>query len=70
MGCYEDPAGWVRRVAVNRLLNVRRDGHRREAVLAGIRPVDETALDVSVLDLRRELALLPCSCAPSCACTT
>ncbi len=59
VGRYDDPAGWVRRVALNRLLNGRRDGHRRIAILAGIRPVDDAVLDESVLDLRRELVALP-----------
>jgi RNA polymerase sigma-70 factor (ECF subfamily) len=29
VGAYDDPAGWVRRVAVNRLLNGRRNRGRR-----------------------------------------
>jgi RNA polymerase sigma-70 factor (ECF subfamily) len=56
---YDDPAGWVRRVAVNRLLNGRRDRRRRAAIVAAIRPVDETTLDETVLDLRREVLALP-----------
>ncbi len=59
VGRYDDPAGWVRRVAVNRLLNGRRDQRRHVAILAGIRTVDEAALDESLLDLRRELQALP-----------
>lgn len=30
----DDPAGWIRRVAVNRLLNVRRNRRRQEAAVA------------------------------------
>jgi RNA polymerase sigma-70 factor (ECF subfamily) len=56
---YDDPVGWVRRVAVNRLLNGRRDRSRRDAAMAGVRPVDAAMLDDSVLDLRRELVGLP-----------
>jgi RNA polymerase sigma-70 factor (ECF subfamily) len=59
VGGYDDPAGWVRRVAVNRLLNGQRDRRRRAAIVAGIRPVDEATLDESLLDLRREVVALP-----------
>ena len=44
---------------MNRLLNGRRDRRRHVAILAGIRAVDEAALDESLLDLRRELQALP-----------
>jgi RNA polymerase sigma-70 factor, ECF subfamily len=59
VGRYDDPAGWVRRVALNRLLNGRRDHRRRVKILAGIRAVDDAALDESLLDLRREVQHLP-----------
>ena len=55
----DDPAGWIRRVAVNRLLNGRRNVRRRAAIVAAIRPVDDNALDDSLLDLRRAVAALP-----------
>jgi RNA polymerase sigma-70 factor (ECF subfamily) len=56
---YGDPAGWLRRVAVNRLLNGQRDRRRRSAILATIRSVEVASLDESVLDLRRAVAALP-----------
>ena len=59
VGGYDDPAGWVRRVAVNRLLNGRRDRRRRREILATIRPVADTDLAAELLDLRRAVAGLP-----------
>lgn len=38
VGALESPAGWVRRVAVNRLLNGRRNRVRRREILATVRP--------------------------------
>lgn len=35
---YDDPVGWIRRVAVNRVLNQRRSGRRQEAALARLVP--------------------------------
>jgi RNA polymerase sigma-70 factor, ECF subfamily len=35
---YDDPAAWLRRVAVNRILNQRRSGRRREAALNRLAP--------------------------------
>lgn len=55
----DDPAGWVRRVAVNRLLNGRRDRTRRREILATIRPVPDADLTADLLDLRRAVAALP-----------
>jgi RNA polymerase sigma-70 factor, ECF subfamily len=55
----EDPSGWVRRVALNRLLNGRRNDRRREEILATIRPVSDEALIETQLDLRRAVAELP-----------
>jgi RNA polymerase sigma factor (sigma-70 family) len=55
---YEDPVGWIRRVAINRLLNERRDRRRREQILATIRPVADADLTDDLLDLRRSLARL------------
>ena len=58
---YDDPTGWIRRVAVNRVLNQRR-GHRRRADalarLAALRPSaqDLPAPSPAVLDA---LAALP-----------
>ena len=59
VGRYDDPAGWIRRVAVNRLLNGRRNVRRRAAIVTAIRPVEDAALDESLLDLRRAIAALP-----------
>ncbi len=56
---YGDPAGWVRRVAVNRLLNGRRNGARRREILATVRPVADDDLTVDLLDLRRAVMALP-----------
>ncbi|HRW39750.1 MAG: sigma-70 family RNA polymerase sigma factor [Acidimicrobiales bacterium] len=55
----EDPAGWVRRVAVNRLLNGRRNRRRRSELLAALRPVAEVDLDPLDLDLLAAVAALP-----------
>ena len=56
---YDDPAGWVRRVALNRLLNRRRDRRRRDEILATIKPVADADLTADLLDLRRAVASLP-----------
>ena len=55
----DDPAGWVRRVAVNRLLNARRDRRRRAEILELVRPAPMDDLTDDLLDLRRSLGLLP-----------
>lgn len=55
----EDPAGWVRRVALNRLRNGRRDTRRRHEILATIRPVDPADLTTDLLDLKQALDELP-----------
>lgn len=59
VGGYDDPAGWVRRVAVNRLLNGRRNRRRRRDIIATIRPVAPAELTDDLLDLRRALDDLP-----------
>ena len=56
---YEDPAGWVRRVAVNRLLNGRRNHRRRAEILATVVPVAPDDLTDDLLDLRRAVDALP-----------
>ena len=56
---YDDPAAWVRRVALNRLLNGDRDRRRRDEILATIRPVPDDDLTTELLDLRRAVAALP-----------
>jgi RNA polymerase sigma-70 factor (ECF subfamily) len=55
----DNPAGWVRRVALNRLLNARRDVARRSEILAGMRPVDPRDLTADLIDLRRAVDELP-----------
>lgn len=59
VGSYDDPAGWVRRVAVNRLLNGRRNRRRRDEILATITPVADADLTAELVDLRRAVARLP-----------
>ena len=59
IGRYDDPAAWVRRVAVNRLLNDRRNRRRRAEILATIRFVEDDDLSAELLDLRRAVAALP-----------
>ena len=56
---YDDPAGWVRRAAVNRLLNGQRNRRRRNEILATIKPVADDDLTAELLDLRRAVAGLP-----------
>lgn len=56
---YVDPAGWIRRVALNRLLTGRRNATRRAEILATVRPVEPDDLTDAQLDLRRAVADLP-----------
>jgi RNA polymerase sigma-70 factor (ECF subfamily) len=56
---YDDPGGWVRRVALNRLLSGRRNRRRREEILTTIRPVAVEDLTDELLDLRRAIDALP-----------
>jgi RNA polymerase sigma-70 factor (ECF subfamily) len=55
----DDPAGWVRRVAVNRLANGHRNRRRRAELLAAVRPPDPAELDPLDLDLLAAVAALP-----------
>lgn len=55
----DDPAGWVRRVAVNRLLNRRRDRRRQVELLAAVRPVEVEDLSPLDLDLLEAIRSLP-----------
>jgi RNA polymerase sigma factor (sigma-70 family) len=55
----DDPAGWVRRVAVNRLANSRRNRRRRTEILATVRPPDPATLEAADLDLLRAIEALP-----------
>lgn len=56
---FDDPTGWVRRVALHRLLNGRRNRRRRWEILATIRPARDADLTADLLDLRRAVAALP-----------
>jgi RNA polymerase sigma-70 factor (ECF subfamily) len=58
---YDDPAAWIRRVAVNRVLNQRRSGRRREAALARLGPMAPYLDDTPGADpaLAAALASLP-----------
>lgn len=58
---YEDPAGWVRRVAVNRLLTGRRNRRRRQEILATAAPLAHPAdaAPDDLVDLRRAVDELP-----------
>jgi RNA polymerase sigma-70 factor (ECF subfamily) len=59
VSAYDDPAGWVRRAALNRLRTGRRLGRRRREILATIRPVLPADLTDELLDLRRSIDRLP-----------
>jgi RNA polymerase sigma-70 factor (ECF subfamily) len=54
-----DPIAWVRRVALNRLLNGRRNRLRRSEILAALRPVPEAELSPVNLDLLAAIRGLP-----------
>lgn len=58
---YDDPAAWIRRVAVNRILNQRRSGRRREAALARLGPAGAYIQHHAAADpaLASALATLP-----------
>ncbi len=59
VAAYDDPIGWIRRVAVNRLLNEQRNRRRRRDVaLVSVVPPPADQVD-DVLDLRARLAALP-----------
>jgi RNA polymerase sigma-70 factor (ECF subfamily) len=56
---YDDPGGWVRHVALNRLLSGRRNSRRRYEILATIRIVAHEDMTDARLDLQRAIAALP-----------
>ncbi len=58
VGAYDDPAAWVRHVALNRLRN-ERNIRRRAEILTAVRVPTPTELTDELLDLRAALALLP-----------
>ena len=55
----DDPVGWIRRAALNRLLNGRRNTRRRSEILAAVRPAVEADLDPLDLDLLAAIGALP-----------
>lgn len=55
----DDPAGWVRRVALNRLRSGRRLGRRRREILATLRPTPPADLTEDLVDLQRDIDALP-----------
>jgi RNA polymerase sigma-70 factor (ECF subfamily) len=59
VGKYEDPAAWVRHVALNRLRNERRNARRRVEILTAVRPAKITDLTDELIDLRAALLALP-----------
>jgi RNA polymerase sigma-70 factor (ECF subfamily) len=59
VGAYDDPAAWVRHVALNRLRNERRNARRRAEILSAVRAPSPNELTDELLDLRAALALLP-----------
>jgi RNA polymerase sigma-70 factor (ECF subfamily) len=59
LGRYEDPAGWVRRVATNRLINQRRNRRRRTEILRSIRSIPPDELTDDLFDLRASIGQLP-----------
>lgn len=56
---YEDPVGWIRRAALNRLLTARQTRRRRAEILATVRPVSPEDLSAELLDLQRAITSLP-----------
>ncbi len=56
---YDDPAGWVRRVALNRLRNERRNQRRRTEILDSVQPRPPDDLTTDLLDLALALHALP-----------
>ena len=59
VGRMDDPAAWVRRVALNRLLNGRRDARRQADIVAGVHVVSASDITDERLDLHRAIEALP-----------
>jgi RNA polymerase sigma-70 factor (ECF subfamily) len=62
VSAYEDPAGWVRHVAVRRMLDERRSSRRKHAAierLAALSPAADVDRD-GVIDLAVAIGGLPC----------
>lgn len=60
VGSLDDPAGWVRRIALNRLLDDRRNERRRVEILSTVRlaPSDEGLVE-ELVELEVGLATMP-----------
>jgi RNA polymerase sigma-70 factor (ECF subfamily) len=56
---YDDPTGWIRRVALNRLRNGERNRRRRLEILDGIQVLPDEDVTADLVDLRRALEQLP-----------
>jgi RNA polymerase sigma-70 factor (ECF subfamily) len=58
---YDDPVAWIRRVAVNRMLNQRRSRRRESAAIEGLRldGAQDTNLDETADRLRAAVSALP-----------
>jgi RNA polymerase sigma-70 factor (ECF subfamily) len=58
IGGYDDPAGWVRRVAIRRLQSGRRQLRRRAEILATLTIPDREDLTADLVDLERAIRAL------------
>lgn len=56
---YDDPVAWIRRVALNRASNTRRNQRRRREILTAVRPIVEEDLSAAFIDVRNALRELP-----------
>ena len=56
---YDDPAAWIRRVAINRLINAQRGRARQHAALPRLIGRDISELPESVSDIVRHVGALP-----------
>jgi RNA polymerase sigma-70 factor, ECF subfamily len=56
---YEDPIGWIRRVAINRLLNEQRNRRKRSEIEEHLPPIGHVDLPTDAVSLRSTLASLP-----------
>jgi RNA polymerase sigma-70 factor (ECF subfamily) len=59
VGKLDDPAGWIRRVALNRLLNVRRSARRKAAAIERLPDPSAPGDAEEHLDLRAAVRDLP-----------
>ena len=56
---YDDPVGWIRRAALNRASNTRRNQRRRREILEAVRPVEDEDLTAAFIDVRNALRKVP-----------